>query len=82
MTLTLPSHQKVLIGRTIQYTSMIFYFTIAFWTVGDFGVTRKLQITWGILMVIGLGFILIGKYQERKEKPTVGTSADVSLRLN
>jgi len=76
------TNPKILIGKTIQYASMAFYFTIALWTDNPAAMRGTLRITWGVLMVAGLILILIGKHEERNQKPEADFNGEVSPGLN
>ena len=75
-----PANPKVLVGRTIQITSMVSYFAVALSTDDARSILNPARITWFLLMIAGLVFILIGKHEERKQKLQAGPTGEVSLR--
>jgi hypothetical protein len=78
----LIGNSKALIGRTIQMTSMVFYFAVAIWIYDSGPTPTALKTIWVVLMVVGLVLILIGKHEEKKGKPAADASGSVSLRPN
>jgi hypothetical protein len=76
------ANPKVLIGKTMQITSMVFYWVSVIWTGGAAPVRRPLFMMWLFFAIAGLVLILTGNHEEKKGKPVAGASGSVSLRFN